>query len=121
MPHDYFVPLDVPYPAVDLPFTTHPDAIIPSLTAPIVTTIPTKLVTQPRLATVDPIRDSNAAWGAKACAGDALSRCEDGDPMICMWIDKDGEIKWSASNLDRKSAPIIVMKMTMMAQQTLGD
>ena len=55
------------------------------------------------MADIEPIGSKNGpGWGAKAAAGDALSRVPNEAPFIALWVTKDdkGEtvLKWSKAN-----------------------
>jgi hypothetical protein len=51
-----------------------------------------------KLATVDPIKEG-AAWSARGAAGDCLQRVGDSCPLICLWIDEKGDIRYSKANI----------------------
>ncbi len=50
------------------------------------------------LATVDPIKES-IPWSARAAAGDALQRVTDKTPIICLWRDDNGALRYSKANM----------------------
>ena len=68
------------------------------------------------LATVDPIRDSNSAWGAKASAGDALQRAPNEAPFLAIWIDPKSGVKWSKANTDFQSLAMMAATLNEFVQ-----
>ena len=68
------------------------------------------------LATVDPIRENSQAWGAKAAAGDALSRVAHEAPFIAVWIDPEKGIRWSKANTDYLSLAGMAAFLNELAQ-----
>jgi hypothetical protein len=68
------------------------------------------------LATVDPISDTGASWGAKGAAGDALSRAPHGAPFIAIWIDPEKGLRWSKANMDYQSLCQMAIFLTELAQ-----
>ena len=56
-------------------------------------------------------------WNAKAAAGDALNRADLRDPLIAIWIDDKGQVRYSQANMDSKSLALITQ--FLIAKNTL--
>ena len=59
-----------------------------------------------KIATVDPIKEG-ADWSAKAAAGDCLQRVDYRTPLICLWIDSDGGIRYAKANITMHHASLM--------------
>jgi hypothetical protein len=57
---------------------------------------------------INPIRDDKP-WSAKAAAADALERAQHEAPMLCVWLDEKGHLKYSKANADLKFASIVAV------------
>ena len=48
-------------------------------------------------------------WSAKAAAANAVERVEHNSPILCVWIDSKGHLKYSKANTDMKFASLVAV------------
>lgn len=58
-----------------------------------------------KISPISPDRD----WSAKAAAADAMERVDHKNPILCVWVDDKGHLKYSKANTDLKFASIVAV------------
>jgi hypothetical protein len=71
-------------------------------------------------ATVDPISE-DTPWSAKAVAGDALQRVNHDSPIICIWLDEEGKIRYSKANMTFHAISAMAVFLLDMAQSWIRE
>ena len=71
-------------------------------------------------AQIEPLRQGDKSWGAKAAAGDALGRVPNDAPFIACWLEKEanGEdvVKWSKANIGFQQYSFMALVLMEFAQ-----
>lgn len=65
-------------------------------------------------ATVNPL--PGKGWNAHAVAGDVLNRAPMNAPIIAIWVDEKGCLRYSKSNTDPSDLSMFAMLLAEMAQ-----
>lgn len=78
------------------------------------------------MADIEPLRGKgDKSWGAKAAAGDALSRAPHDAPFIALWLETDdkGEqvVKWSKANVGYQQYCFIALALMEFAQSCVRE
>jgi hypothetical protein len=66
------------------------------------------------MSTIDGINNN---WSSKAAAMDASTRVPHDAPFIAMWLDEDGKIHWSKSNMTITAESTIATYLNAMAME----
>ena len=69
---------------------------------------------------VEPLSDE-VGWGAKAAAGDALSRVENDSSFVALWVTAAGQLHYSKTDLSPLHAAALAKALDVVASDVMSD